>query len=101
MCEDGALTWVSATCMSGRVLLHWSDRLLPRIDHLLKVIPTHAMTEEWVVNWKECGRKALWPRPAFCAEFVCRFWVDFGKAWNDRSLGTDCGQGTKGTEQEW
>jgi hypothetical protein len=50
MCEDGDLSWVSATCISGRVLLHWSDRLLLRVYHVLEVIRTHAMTDEWVIN---------------------------------------------------
>ena len=42
--------------------------------------------------------KKLWPLSALYAEFVCGFWENFGKIWNDRSIGTGCEQGT---EQEW
>ena len=55
----------------------------------------HAMPDEWEINQWEYGRKNLWPRSAFFAEFVCGFWEIFGKTWNDRSLGTNCEQGTE------
>ena len=67
--EDGDLTWISATCISGRVLLHvhWSERLLLRIYHVLEVIPTHTMTDELVINQKEYGRE----KTVASFSFVC------------------------------
>jgi hypothetical protein len=62
MYEDCDLTWVSAIVyLAGCYYIVVRDCCFEYEYeyHVLEVIPTHAMTDEWVINQREYGRKNL------------------------------------------